>query len=264
MNLLGKPVNYTEHHSLFPIARRQGRDALFGDAPLPFDGFDLWHAFELSWLNDKGKPVVATAEFVFPATSPHIIESKSLKLFLNDLHQRRFSSANDVKAFLEPALSHAAGADARVALTLSPPTPTVPASHDAVLLDAIDCAIDVYDYTPDLLRNDDGIATETLYSELLKSNCPVTGQPDWARLTIRYSGHKINRESLLRYLVSFRHHNEFHEQCVERVFCDITRHCAPDTLSVWAQYTRRGGLDICPFRSNEKDFTPDLSLVWRQ
>ena len=248
---LGREVAYPSHYDpglLFPIARAQARDEIGIDArALPFIGHDRWHAYELSWLDTNGKPAVATATLEIPATAQFLIESKSLKLYLNSLNAARFESAENVRDTLITDLSRVADTPVRVAFGLPP----FAVSDDAVLIDTLDIAID--DYGPPnaahLAIDGDAIATETLRSALLKSNCPVTGQPDWASVRIDYRGPKIDRAGLLRYLVSFRDHAEFHEQCVERVFVDLLARCGAQTLSVEARYTRRGGLDINPWRA---------------
>jgi 7-cyano-7-deazaguanine reductase len=248
---LGREVAYPSHYDpglLFPIPRAQARDEIGVDAnALPFIGNDRWHAYELSWLDLRGKPMVATATIEVPAAAPFLIESKSLKLYLNSLNAARFASAGDVRDTLIADLSRAADAPVRVAFGLPP----FAVSDDAVLIDTLD--IDIDDYGPPnaahLALDGDAIVEETLRSELLKSNCPVTGQPDWASVRIDYRGPKIDRAGLLRYLVSFRDHAEFHEQCVERIFVDLLSRCRPQMLSVEARYTRRGGLDINPWRA---------------
>lgn len=264
---LGKPTAYRADYApelLYPIARQLKRDELgiTADA-LPFVGEDIWNAYELSWLNPKGKPVVALATFRVPAASPQLIESKSFKLYLNSFNQTAFADSAAIAATLGRDLSAAAGApvsvemaalsgrraeQALVSYTIGQP--------EGVLLDDLDIACTTYQPAPQLLTLADGpMIEETLYSHLLKSNCLVTGQPDWAMLVIRYRGRPIEHAGLLRYIVSFRGHNEFHEQCVERIYCDIQSRCAPQALAVYARYTRRGGLDINPFRSSG-DFPP--------
>ncbi|WP_242111770.1 NADPH-dependent 7-cyano-7-deazaguanine reductase QueF [Luteimonas aquatica] len=248
---LGRDVAYPRHYDaslLFPIPRAQGRAGLglHGEA-LPFVGTDRWHAYELSWLDGRGKPVVATATISVPAASPHLIESKSLKLYLNSFNAERFDSAEQVRARIVADLSHAAGAPVEVVDGL----PAIGEDAGLQSLDglAVDC--DRYD-APDpafLAVADAGEVEERLHSALLKSNCPVTGQPDWAGVTLAYRGPRIDRAGLLRYLVSFREHAEFHEQCVERIFVDVLARCRPRALSVEARYTRRGGLDINPWRA---------------
>lgn len=252
---LGKSVEYAEHYApelLFPIPRQLKRDEVgVQDAALPFVGEDLWNAYELSWLDPKGKPVVALASFRVPAESPNLIESKSFKLYLNSFNQTPMASVAEVGKTLAQDLSAAAGAPVSVQIEPLCTRPERPMGYpEGVLLDTLDIAVDRYTPAPELLRADHerGPVGETLYSHLLKSNCLVTGQPDWAMVVVRYFGAPIDREALLRYIISFRRHNEFHEQCVERIFCDILKHCRPESLSVWARYTRRGGLDINPYR----------------
>ena len=248
---LGREVAYPRHYDpglLFPIPRAAGRSEIgIGGDTLPFIGRDRWHAYELSWLDPRGKPVAATATITVPAGSPNLVESKSLKLYLNSLNHSRFDSADAVRARIAADLSEAAGAAVAVRFGL-PPIDN--ADNDALSIDALD--IDITRYGPPdaaLLQADAGtIADERLHSALLKSNCPVTGQPDWAGVTIAYRGPRIDHAGLLRYLVSFRDHAGFHEQCVERIFVDLLARCRPDALSVEARYTRRGGLDINPWR----------------
>jgi len=253
---------------LFPIARASARSALGLADALPFHGVDIWNAYELSWLDARGKPCIALGEFRVPATSANLIESKSLKLYLGSLQQTRFDDRDGVAALIARDLAQAAGAEVDVVLT--------PANHaeDAPLvnlagesIDDLDIAIDDYGPPrPDHLHThaDPVAVTETLVSHLLKTNCPVTGQPDWASVQIRYRGARIERAGLLRYLVSFRGHDDFHEQCVERIFVDLQRRCAPTQLSVYARYTRRGGLDINPWRSTLADAAPDNPRGVRQ
>ena len=258
---LGRHVDYPREYDaslLFPIARSLGRDALgiradaLPFAGLPFIGMDRWHAYELSWLDARGKPRVATATFEVPADSPNLVESKSLKLYLNAFNASRFASDDAVRDAIARDLSNAAGAPVAVAFGL----PAIADTASAIDLDVQDIAIDSYG-PPDaslLAADSDGEVDETLSSALLKSNCPVTGQPDWASVRIAYRGPRIDRAGLLRYIVSFRDHAEFHEQCVERIFVDVLARCRPRALSVDARYTRRGGLDINPWRA-----TPGLS-----
>lgn len=255
---LGKQVEYEYEYNpklLQPVPRKLGRDAisLDTDAPLPFQGNDTWTGFELSWLNEKGKPQIAILECLVPVTSPNLIESKSFKLYLNSFNQTKVASAEKLKNILVKDLSDCAGEPVKINLILPAQfSSLVFKEFDGFLLDDLDVTIDTYSPDVHLLSCDseNTVTEETLCSNLLKSNCLITSQPDWASVQIRYSGSKIHRENLLRYLISFRQHNEFHEQCVERIFCDILRHCKPDKLTVCARYTRRGGLDINPFRSN--------------
>ncbi|MBO9718082.1 MAG: NADPH-dependent 7-cyano-7-deazaguanine reductase QueF [Pseudoxanthomonas sp.] len=250
---LGREVAYPTGYDptlLFPIPRAGARGELglaAGDA-LPFAGHDRWHVYELSWLDRRGKPRVATATLQVPATSPNLVESKSLKLYLNSLNAARFDDEAALCARIAADLSACAGAPVAVAFDLPP---MAPADADGGSLDAIEADFDVYgppnaDY---LSADAEAIVDEHLHSALLKSNCPVTGQPDWASVHLRYRGPRIDRTGLLRYLVSFRDHAEFHEQCVERIYLDVLRHCRPLELSVEARYTRRGGLDINPWRA---------------
>jgi len=253
---LGKPTEYHADYApelLFPIPRQLKRDELgIAADSLPFVGVDVWNAYEVSWLNPKGKPVVALARFQVPADSPSLIESKSFKLYLNSFNQTAFADTASVEATLLRDLSAAAGAPVSALIEVLGQQPQVETGYPTgELLDDLDIECTAYQPAPELLRTGDGpVVEETLYSHLLKSNCLVTGQPDWAMVVIRYRGRPIDRAGLLRYIVSFRGHNEFHEQCVERIYCDIQRRCAPDVLAVYARYTRRGGLDINPFRSS--------------
>ncbi|HBK45655.1 MAG TPA: NADPH-dependent 7-cyano-7-deazaguanine reductase QueF [Xanthomonadaceae bacterium] len=249
---LGREVAYPDHYDpalLFPIPRAAARAQIGLADALPFVGHDRWHAYELGWLDARGKPCVATATLVVPCESPNLVESKSLKLYLNSLNAARFNSAEAVRLRIATDLSVRAGADVRVEFGLPP----VDAVGEGVSIDALDVAIDDYGPpNPGYLQPAPGAqpVEETLVSALLKSNCPVTGQPDWASVTVRYAGLAIDREGLLRYLVSFRDHAEFHEQCVERIFQDLSSRCRPDWLVVEARYTRRGGLDINPYRAS--------------
>ena len=267
---LGKPTEYRATYApelLYPIPRQLQRAELdIHDANLPFVGEDLWNTHELSWLDPRGKPVVAIGTLRVPADSPHLIESKSLKLYLNSLNQTTFTNVAAVITTLTDDLSAAAAAPVTVRVWPLGRQPAAPIGHPVgTLLDDLDIACDVYQPAPRLLAVHDGpVIEETLYSHLLKSNCPVTGQPDWAMVTIRYRGRPLDRAGLLRYIVSFREHNEFHEHCVERIFCDILRRCAPEALAVHARYTRRGGLDINPFRSNGRFAAPGNTREIRQ
>jgi 7-cyano-7-deazaguanine reductase len=263
--VLGQSVDYPRDYDpalLFAIPRANGRNGIGLDgATLPFVGTDRWHAYELSWLDPRGKPCVATARFELPATSPNLVESKSIKLYLNAFNGTRFDDGAAVRDRIARDLSHCAGAAVPVDFGL----PEF-ACDDSVCIDAIDIDIDGYG-PPDarLLRAEAGDeADETLRSELLKSNCPVTGQPDWASVRIAYRGPRIDRACLLRYLVSFREHCEFHEQCVERIFVDVLARCRPRSLCVEARYTRRGGLDINPWRATPGHAPPRWARDLRQ
>lgn len=253
---LGKDTVYADRYDpslLFPIPRAGKRAEIGVAEPLPFHGVDVWNAYELSWLDTRGKPRVALAEFRMPATSPNIIESKSFKLYLNGFAQERIADAARLAATLTHDLSNAAGAPVGVQLSEASAATHAITGLDGHLLDTLDIDIDHYGPPQSGFLRMDADATpieETLVSHLLRSNCPVTGQPDWGSVRIAYRGAPIDHAGLLRYLVSFRNHNEFHEQCVERIFVDLTQCCAPQQLSVYARYTRRGGLDINPFRSS--------------
>lgn len=253
---LGKPASYQAEYNpslLFPIAREEKRKELGIGGTLPFFGIDIWNAYELSWLNLRGKPQIAIATITVPADSANIVESKSLKLYLNSFNQTRLAGPDALLELLRVDLSSAIGAPVQVNLVLPDAFAKLKSEElDGLLLDRLD--IEVSDYAPDpsLLKanHDEAPVEETLVSHLLKSNCLVTGQPDWGSVQIRYVGSAIDQEGLLKYLIGFRQHNEFHEQCVERIFMDIMRQCKPQKLSVYARYTRRGGLDINPWRSN--------------
>jgi 7-cyano-7-deazaguanine reductase len=254
---LGHPVAYAGHYDparLFAIPRAPARAALELAEPLPFHGVDIWNAYELSWLDLRGKPMLALAEFRVPAHSPALIESKSMKLYLNGFMQTRMADADAVRERIAVDLAEAAGAP--VAVRLSPLSAL--AGHtlgamEGTCIDALD--LDIGDYAnPDaaMLQARDEPVAEQLVSHLLKSNCPVTGQPDWASVQITYAGpRRIEQASLLRYVVAFREHADFHEQCVERMWRDLHGLLQPQQLSVYARYTRRGGLDINPFRSSD-------------
>ncbi|ASC66750.1 NADPH-dependent 7-cyano-7-deazaguanine reductase [Achromobacter denitrificans] len=265
---LGQSVSYVSQYDptlLFPIARSHNRAALnLADDKLPFTGVDLWNAYELSWLDAKGKPRIAMATFSVPADSPNIIESKSFKLYLNSFNQTRLVNSAALRGRLERDLSAAAGAPVGLDFFLPQRFSELQMGElDGIYIDKLDIEIDTYEPAPEVLRTRPGdMVEETLASRLLKSNCPVTGQPDWASVQIRYRGAPIDRESLLRYIVSFRQHAEFHEHCVERIYTDIMHACRPELLTVYARYTRRGGLDINPWRSNFEAAPPaDLRTV---
>ena len=254
---LGKQVDYEFEYNpdlLQGVPRSLSRDTLnLAGSGLPFDGIDTWTGYELSWLNLKGKPNVAILECHVPITSKNLIESKSFKLYLNSFNQTKFASAEDVQQVLQADLSACAGEPVEVKLILPEQFSSLQFQEfNGTLLDSLDVEIDQYSPNTQYLtvaKSEAGVQ-ETLVSHLLKSNCLITSQPDWASIQIRYEGKAIEHEGLLKYLISFRQHNEFHEQCVERIYNDIMKHCQPDKLTVCARYTRRGGLDINPFRSN--------------
>ena len=266
--LLGVETAYPTSYSpgvLSAISRSQGRELLGLTNKKPFFGFDLWTAYELSWLDLKGKPVVAVADISMPCDTDNLVESKSLKLYLNSLNQEQYSSAQDVSVVLEKDISKCVKGPVLVDIHTPDSYRNLGlASFPGVCLDDmdIDLVVDTYEPDPSLLSLDDGgmAVTESFYSHLLKTNCPVTGQPDWASLLIRYTGWPIAPEGLLKYIISYRNHQGFHEQCVEQIFTEINELCQPDELEVYARYTRRGGLDINPYRSSMKMKPPKLRL----
>ncbi len=274
---LGQQSAYADHYDpslLFPIPRTSKREEIGITSQLPFFGADLWTAFELSWLNQRGKPQVALAHFTIPCETPHIIESKSFKLYLNSFNNSRFDNLEAVQECLREDVNEAlwrgaparqSSAGVRVIAQQSFELQKVQ-ELEGLNLDRLDIECDDYTPRPDFLKadHDNPPVTETLVSHLLKSNCLVTGQPDWGSVQISYTGAAIDQESLLRYIVSFRNHNEFHEQCVERIFMDITRQCKPIKLSVYARYTRRGGLDINPLRTSHPIAIPANVRTARQ
>ncbi len=246
------------------VPRSLNRDELKLNANnLPFVGGDLWNIYELSWLNSKGKPVVATGVVQVPFDSNNLIESKSFKLYLNSFNQTKFDSLQAVQNCLIKDLSNCANKTVTVELNENMDSFNEElGSFNGYCLDNLDIEVDNYQLSPELLSglHCDETVTETLYSHLLKSNCLITSQPDWASVEISYTGKKIDREKLLRYLISFRQHNEFHEQCVERIYCDLMKFGQIDSLSVYARYTRRGGLDINPYRSSENNEAKNNNL----
>ncbi len=253
---LGKPAAYVTQYDaglLFPIARKPKRDELGVFGTLPFFGIDIWNAYEVSWLNLRGKPQVGIVSITVPADSPNIVESKSLKLYLNAFNQTRLAGADAFLELLRADLSAGFGAPVQVTLVTPDMFDKLRMSElDGLLLDRLDIEVDRYAPDAQLLSasRDAAPVEETLLSHLLKSNCLVTGQPDWGTVQIHYVGAPIDQEGLLKYLIGFREHHEFHEQCVERIFVDILRQCRPQKLAVYARYTRRGGIDINPWRSN--------------
>jgi len=267
---LGKATNYCSEYNpelLQAVPRSLNRDGLDISAEnLPFLGEDVWYGYELSWLNSRGKPIVAVAEFRFSCLSDNIVESKSFKLYLNSFNQSRFSSWEAVAQCMEKDLSNTCGSQASVELFPVDNCPALNINHQIfsgkfTCIDDIDIEVNNYQLAPKLLFNDKSlerknVVNENLVSHLLKSNCLITNQPDWASIYIQYSGKEILQKSLLAYLISFRQHNEFHEQCVERIYCDLKKYCQIDELTVFARYTRRGGLDINPYRSNKNNKAP--------
>lgn len=261
----------TQYHSIYdrtllqPVPRNLNRNELGITQVQPFSiGADIWTAYEISWLNPKGLPQVAIADVEIDFKSENLIESKSFKLYLNSFNQSPFNSFDEVQTILQQDLSQCAKGEVKVRLHSL-------ANYDnqaihvlrGELIDEQDIEINDYAFNAQFLENctTERHVEETLVSHLLKSNCLITQQPDWGSVQIHYVGKQIDREKLLRYLVSFRQHNEFHEQCVERIFCDLMRFAQPEKLTVYARYTRRGGLDINPFRSNFEPLPPNLRLA---
>jgi len=265
---LGQNTAYCSQYDaslLFPIPRQENRTELkIDDTDLPFEGLDIWTAYEVSWLNEKGKPIVAIADFAFPADSEFLIESKSFKLYLNSFNGTQFANQEDVVVTWIADLSKACGSEVSVDLRSLEFEETLIGKLPGTNLDDLDIEVNQYQVDSNLLSVCGvEVVSETLNSHLLKSNCLVTGQPDWGSVVIRYEGAQIDHKKLLQYIISFREHNEFHEQCVERIFCDIQKVCKPQKLTVYARYVRRGGLDINPYRSNfEEEF--DISRTLRQ
>lgn len=259
---LGKEVDYDADYDpalLCAIPRQPGRDALGLQTPLPFRGWDIWTAYELSWLNTHGKPLVACAEIRIPADSLNIVESKSLKLYFNSFNQHRFADAENVRVTITQDLTACLGIEPLVKIV--PPAQWLQGEQidlSGECIDDLDIAIERYHPSPEMLKVGAAIVTETLFSRLLRSRCPVTGQPDWATVQIAYTGPVIDRAALLAYIVSFRLHQDFHEHCVERMFVDLQRHCSSERLSIYARYLRRGGIDINPFRTNTDEAAPAL------
>ncbi|MDM0085640.1 NADPH-dependent 7-cyano-7-deazaguanine reductase QueF [Variovorax sp. J31P179] len=274
---LGRASAYVDQYDaslLFPIPRAAQRDAMgIASDKLPFFGADLWTAFELSWLNPRGKPQLAIAHFTIPCETPNIIESKSFKLYLNSFNSTVFADAQAVRDRLRTDLGEAVwrGSDRTAGIgvrLLAPDAFDLEPVHelDGLDLDRLDIECSHYQPAPELLSADltQPPVTETLTSRLLKSNCLVTGQPDWGSVQIRYNGPPIDQAGLLAYIVSFRNHNEFHEPCAERIFTDIWKRCQPTQLAVYARYTRRGGLDINPFRTSWPQALPANIRTARQ
>ena len=260
---LGQKTVYANRYDpslLYPIQRDLNWEARgIKRSSLPFRGVDIWNAYEVSWLDPGGKPVVSLAEFRVPASSPCIIESKSFKLYLNSFNLSRFDKAQEVQARMQADLSAAAGSPVEVTLTpLSAASPL--GQLRGVCLDELPLQVEHYTPAPELLQASGPVVEETLYSHLLKSNCPVTGQPDWGSVQIHYKGARLDHKGLLAYIISYREHGDFHEQCVENIFMDIWQRCRPQKLSVYARYLRRGGLDINPYRSSMSDQPDNLRL----
>lgn len=260
---LGKKSEYDPHYNpgkLFAIPRKAKRDEIGIGNQLPFHGFDLWNHYEVSWLNEKGKPIAAIAEIIYGCETPRIIESKSMKLYFNSFNNHTFKDTETVKKTIEKDLAEQVGGPVSVKLFILPleKEKVFISNLNGTCLDHLDIDCNAYSIDPNFLLTEDKIIDEVLYSNLLKSNCLITYQPDWGSIQIAYKGRKINHEGLLRYIISFRNHHEFHEQCVERIFMDITRMCKPTELTVYGRYTRRGGIDINPYRSTRLDIFPNI------
>ena len=265
---LGQKTEYASQYErtlLQPVPRALNRDGLGITQNQPFTiGADIWTAYEISWLNEKGLPQVAIADIYLDYQSQNLIESKSFKLYLNSFNQSKFTDFNAVQQTMQRDLSECAQGDVKVRLNPVAVYDSQKIDHlQGDCIDEQDIEITSYEFNADWLKDcvSDKIVEEKLVSHLLKSNCLITNQPDWGTLHIHYVGKKIDHEKLLRYVVSFRQHNEFHEQCVERIFCDLMHYAKPEKLTVYARYTRRGGLDINPFRSNFENLPENLRLA---
>ena len=249
---LGKSTGYAEQYDperLFAIARAESRTALALGNNLPFNGCDIWTAWELTWLNAAGVPQVASAEIQVPAYSPCLIESKSLKLYLGSFAMTKIENRDKLQQMIETDLNACTGSDVELHIH-DTGTETDIEEFAGDCIDATDTQCDVFDVDDSFLQTSDELVTATLNSHVLRSLCPVTNQPDLGSVMISYKGPQIDRAGLLRYIVSYRQHNDFHEVCVERMFMDIKQRCNPEQLTVYARYQRRGGIDINPFRSN--------------
>jgi len=256
---LGQTTEYTETYSphlLFPVPRSLTRDKLGIGSTLPFKGIDIWNGYEISWLSSSGKPIVAMATFIFPCSSPHLIESKSFKLYLNSFNGSSFNSFDEVSQLMKNDLSCATQSD--VDVHLFPPTELQLGEFSGLCLDDLEITTNTYQVESNFLKTAPHPVEETLYSNLLKSNCLATGQPDWGSVLIHYQGNQIDHEGLLKYIISFRNHAGFAEHCVEQMFHDIMMKCQPKKLSIYCRYTRRGGLDINPFRSTFEKTNPNI------
>lgn len=266
-NPLGLETAYPQGYApgvLYPVPRSEGRAVLGLGESLPFAGVDVWNAYELSWLNENGLPVAAVAEIRVPSTSTHLVESKSLKLYLNGFAHEVFRDARAVVATLEKDLGDRAGSAVDVRVWPLDEARAPVAGMPGRCLDHADLVVDGHELDPDWLEPaGDQWTRATVYTHLLRSLCPVTGQPDWASVIIAWQGPAIPEAGLLRYLISFRHHSGFHEQVIERIFVDLLRRYEPEYLSVEGRFTRRGGLDINPFRST-RDEAPENRRTVRQ
>ena len=260
--ILGVKTAYPENYNaglLCAIPRKKGRQLISIENSYTFYGEDIWTAYEVSWLDLKGKPVVAVVEVTLSCDTKNIVESKSLKLYLNSLNQMKCESSDEIEEIVKKDIAHCVDGFVDVhSYSLDAFCNRGLPSFSGVLIDSLDVSIDFYDLDASFLfrEESDCIITETLYSHLLKTNCPVTNQPDWASIMIKYTGRKISAAGLLKYIISYRHHQDFHEQCVERIYSDISALCRPQELEVYARYSRRGGIDINPYRSSSKMHPP--------
>ncbi len=254
--VLGQTVSGDKTYNpkcLFPILRAPKREALGITEALPFFGIDIWNHYEVSWLNLKGKPCVAMARIIYDCDSLYLIESKSLKLYFNSLNQTSFESEKALRVQVEADLSEVLETKVQVELFTSDVwQQRILLPHlEGTCVDELDVACSIYEVDANLLEVGEKHTKAALSSDLLRSNCPVTNQPDWGSVVVVYEGPEIKPESFLKYIVSFRNHQGFHEQCIEQIFLDISKHCTPQKLTVYGRYTRRGGLDINPYRSTE-------------
>lgn len=258
--LLGKHTPVVEEYSpglLFPIPRIEARQRLGLEDALPFYGTDLWHAYELSWLQAEGRPVARVGRFHIPASTPYMVESKSFKLYLNSLNNTRFGSDEEARATIEADIGKATGGDITLELLDVQDQSLSGAALQGDCLDELELAVTSTEPTAGMLQVDSGnIIEDCVYSHLLRSLCPVTGQPDWATVWVHYRGAAIDRHSLLAYIIAYRQHQEYHEQCVERMFRDLNSRIQPGFLHIQAFYTRRGGMDINPMRSTDPEMAP--------
>lgn len=271
-NPLGKQVDYPQQYDpsqLYPVARAGNREKIgLNEDKLPFRGYDHWRAYELSWLSPRGLPQVATANIYVPCDSPNIVESKSMKLYFNSLNQSTFESVAAVQQCISSDLSQAAGSrvDVDVLGADAAALQTRPLAENAVLLDKLTVEADVWQPDPSLLKAAIGAnpRQEQLYSHLFRSNCPITRQPDWGSILIQYQGQAISHPDLLRYIVSYRQHEGFHEHCVEQIFNDLINTFTLDKLTVSINYLRRGGIEINPVRSTDPTDAIELPRLIRQ
>lgn len=259
--LLGKTVSYVDKYDaslLFPISRNTERSKLRYSE---FKGVDIWMAYELSWINSKGKPQVAIAEIEIPASSPNLVESKSLKLYFNSFNQTGFDDKQAVAHTIARDLSLCCGSS--VTVTLLPLEPVALGRFGGTCLDQLEIETDIYNPDPRILVSKTGYIKETVYTDLFKSNCLITGQPDWASISIYYAGQPIDHASLLKYLISYRNHCGFHEHCAEQIFSDLKEFCKCDQIQLFARFTRRGGIDINCYRTTDNS-TPLSTRLTRQ